>query len=144
MPARRMKPWPRPPRRSPCWGIWCRCGCSPCAVSRNRAAEALAKIFRTPEGRKTVNAQRMASLLREAGRAAEALKWIAEWKSLAPGAPQPWLLESEILEDEGRAKEAVTAMRQAVQKFDKDQDLKARLARLYRAAGQPGDAAPPV
>ncbi len=105
-----------------------------------QAAEALAKIFRTPEGRKTVNAQRMASLLREAGRAAEALKWIAEWKSLAPGAPQPWLLESEILEDEGRAKEAVTAMRQAVQKFDKDQDLKARLARLYRAAGQPGDA----
>lgn len=105
-----------------------------------QAITVLKSLADTDEGRKASYFKDMADLQRRAGLTDEALATVELWKQSAPGDKTAWVTGSSILREEGRAEEAVKATRQAVARFDEDNDLAATLAGLHEEAGQTEDA----
>ncbi|MEK6248190.1 MAG: tetratricopeptide repeat protein, partial [Planctomycetales bacterium] len=96
-----------------------------------RAADATRRLVELPEGRKSIHVRQLVELYQHDYKIAEALKWVQEWKKLSPGSTLPWLTEARLLTQQGKNKEAINTLRVAVQEFDDDQELRARLAQLY-------------
>ena len=105
------------------------------------AAASMKRLVEGPDGRRSVNVQRLVELLERAGKLADALTWIPEWKKLSPGSPAPWQKEAALQLSLGNSKEALRALRQASQEFDDNEDLKAMLAESFRNEGKFADAA---
>ncbi len=105
-----------------------------------QAAAALRRQIELPEGKKASAVQRLVGFLQRAEQPGEALKWIAEWKRLSPGSVQPWLEEASLLGAQGKSGEALRALRMATQQFPDNDDLKAKLAGLFREEGKLADA----
>lgn len=105
-----------------------------------RAAEATRRLVDMPEGRKSVHVRQLVELYQKDYKINDALKWVQEWKKLSPGSTLPWLTESRLLTQQGKNKEAISALRVAVQEFEDNQELRTRLAQLYIDAGHNNDA----
>ena len=104
------------------------------------AAASMKRLVEGPDGRRSVNVQRLVELFERAGKLADALTWIPEWKKLSPGSPAPWQKEAALQLSLGNSKEALRALRQASQEFDDNEDLKAMLAESFRNEGKFADA----
>ena len=105
-----------------------------------RAAEATKRLIELPEGRKTLYVRRLVELYERDYKIDEALRWVQEWKKLSPGSTMPWLTESRLFTSQGKANEAINTLRTAVQQFEDDPDVRARLAQTYVEAGKVADA----
>lgn len=106
----------------------------------DKAAEATRRLLDLPGGRKSVHVRRLVELYARDYKFAEALPWIDVWKQISPGSTLPWITEARLLEQEGRMDDALQAIRKAVQKFEDDADLRARLAQMYAESDRPADA----
>jgi len=104
------------------------------------AAASMKRLVESPSGRKSVHVQRLTELYERAGKLADALAWIPEWKKLSPGSNLPWQKEASLHLALGNSKEALRSLREASQEFDDNEDLKAMLAEAYRTEGKYADA----
>ena len=105
-----------------------------------RAAQELEKLIAMPEGRTSQHLQRLVDLRLRSGEPEAALKMTLEWKTLSPGAVQPWLTEAQLLAQLNKAQEGIKILRAASRKFEDDENVAASLASAYVEAGQFGDA----
>jgi tetratricopeptide (TPR) repeat protein len=105
-----------------------------------RAAEEAEKLIAMPQGRNSTNVQRLVELAERTGKTDQALKWVAEWKTLSPGSASPWLREAKLLQFDGKGREALKVLQAAVRKFDDDEAVADALASGYISQGQMGDA----
>ncbi|MBN2217792.1 MAG: tetratricopeptide repeat protein, partial [Pirellulales bacterium] len=105
-----------------------------------QAAEATRRMLELAGGHKSLHVRRLVELYEQDYQIDEALKWVETWKRLSPGATTPWLAQARLLELQGDQDAAQEALRNAVQRFDKDEDLRARLAQSYQSAGKVRDA----
>ncbi|HSI64854.1 MAG TPA: hypothetical protein VLE43_17130, partial [Candidatus Saccharimonadia bacterium] len=105
-----------------------------------RAAQELEKLIAMPEGRTSHHLQRLVDLRLRSGEPEAALKMTLEWKTLSPGAVQPWLMEAQLLAQLNKAQEGIKILRAASRKFEDDENVAAALAAAYAGAGQFGDA----
>ncbi len=105
-----------------------------------RAYEETQKLAAMPGGRTSGNVQRLAELAERNGHSDEALKWIADWKTLSPGSIQPWLSEARLLRLNGRLRESLQLLRSAARKFEDDEAVADTLATAYAELGQLADA----
>lgn len=105
----------------------------------DKAAAALEALVALPGMKKPAEVESLTLNLSRGRRFADALKWAAEWKSLQPGSPRPWLEEARALEADSRAPAAIEVLRVAARKFDDDTSVASALASAYRGAGQLAD-----
>ena len=105
-----------------------------------QAAKATRRILELPGGRKSLHIRRLVELYQRNYQFAEALGWIDAWKQISPGSTLPWTTEAKLLGYQGQEKDALLVMRKAVQKFDDDADLRAKLAQMNAELGRHGDA----
>jgi tetratricopeptide (TPR) repeat protein len=105
-----------------------------------RAAAELEKLIARPEGRTSQHMQQLVDVKQRSGEPDAALKLIADWKTLSPGAVQPWLTEAAILSQLSRLKEAVEVLRAASRKFEDDENVMVALANAYADANRFADA----
>ncbi|QIF02418.1 tetratricopeptide repeat protein [Roseimicrobium sp. ORNL1] len=105
-----------------------------------RAAQELEKLIALPEGRNSQHLQRLVDLKDRSGEPEAALKVALEWKTLSPGALQPWLTEAALLTQLNKPQESIKILRAASRKFEDDDNVAAALANAYADAGQFGDA----
>ncbi len=105
-----------------------------------RAMEEAEKLIAMPQGRNSTNIQRLVDLTERSGKADQALKWVAEWKTLSPGSASPWLRESKLLQLNGKGREALKGLQAAVRKFEDDESVADALASAYIEQGQMSDA----
>ncbi len=101
-----------------------------------QAATELEKLVAMPGGRDSQNVQRLAMTKERAGDLEGSLKWIAEWKTLSPGAVTPWTQEAGVLTGLGKPKDAVQVMRAAARKFSDNDEVTGALAAACYGAGQ--------
>lgn len=106
----------------------------------NAAADATRRILELPGGQKSLHVRRLVELYTRDYQLAEALRWIDPWKQLSPGSTAPWRAESRLLRLEGKEDDALAVLRKACQRFEDDEDLRARLAQFYTEVDKPGDA----
>jgi tetratricopeptide (TPR) repeat protein len=104
------------------------------------AAQALQAMVEGPGGQKAAHVQRLVELWTRANKPEEALRWIAVWKKLSPGAPAPWQREADLHAEAGRNSEALKILRQASALFENNADLKTALAQAYFNEGKHADA----
>ena len=104
------------------------------------AARALQALVESPGGQKAVHVQRLVELLVRAVRHEEALRWIAAWKKISPGAVSPWLREASLYQAMERDADALQTLRKASALFEENAELKAALAAAYREDGKYADA----
>lgn len=105
-----------------------------------RAAEEAEKLIALPQGRNSTNVQRRVDLAERSGKLSEALKWVAEWKTLSPGSSSPWLREAKLMQLDGKGREALKVLQAAVRKFEDDEAVADALATGYIEQGQMSDA----
>lgn len=105
-----------------------------------RAAQELEKLIAMPEGRTSQHLQRLVDLKDRSGEPEAALKVAQEWKTLSPGAVQPWLTEAALLTQLNKPQDSIKILRAASRKFEDDDNVAAALANAYTDAGQFGDA----
>ena len=105
-----------------------------------RAYEEAQKLAAMPDGRTSNNVQRLAELAERNGKGDEALKHIADWKTLAPSSTQPWLSEARLMRLNGKMRESLQLLRAAARKFDDDEAVVGALAATYSELGQMADA----
>ncbi|RBP46022.1 tetratricopeptide repeat protein [Roseimicrobium gellanilyticum] len=105
-----------------------------------RASQEMEKLIAMPEGRTSQHLQRLVDLKERSGEPEAALKVATEWKTLSPGAVQPWLTEATLLTALSRQQDAIKILRAASRKFEDDDNVAAALASAYSEAGQFGDA----
>lgn len=104
------------------------------------AAAATNRLLELSGGRKSLHVRRLVKLYEKDFQIDKALKWIETWKRLSTGSTTPWLSESRLLQIQGKEEAAQESLRKAIQRFDKDEDLRARLAQLYMSIGKTHDA----
>ena len=102
----------------------------------DKAADVLAKVLTTSDGRTAQNAQRRVDMLNRGGDSEAAIKAVELWKQLAPSSSQPLLAESKFLRTLGKSEEALTLLRAASRKFEDDEAVASALADTYAEAGQ--------
>lgn len=105
-----------------------------------KATQTLQRMLDQPGGRTSSTLQRMVDLSRRALQPEQALKYIAEWKTVSPGAVHPWLLEARVLEDLFRPEAALKVLRLALRKFPDASDVAAACATACLDAGQAEEA----
>lgn len=105
-----------------------------------RAAEEAEKLMAMPQGRNSTNMQRLIDLTERSGKPDQALKWVAEWKTLSPGSPSPWLREAKLMQLNGKGREALKVLQAATRKFEDDEAVADSLASAYIEQGQMSDA----
>ncbi|MDF1753985.1 MAG: tetratricopeptide repeat protein [Verrucomicrobiales bacterium] len=102
------------------------------------AAETLeVLVTKSPGGRKSSHIQDLILLYERAIKPVEALTWAREWKKIAPGNPQPWLREANMLEKAGKITEALQIMQEAGRRFEHDTTIQIQLSEIYAEAGYP-------
>jgi len=105
-----------------------------------KAADATRRILELPGGQKSLHVRRLVELYTRDYQFEEALKWIESWRQLSPGSTSPWLAEARLLRLQGKEDDAVNVLRKASQRFDNDENLRAKLATTYTELGKLGDA----
>ena len=105
-----------------------------------QAAAATEKLLALPGGRKSIHVRRLVEFYQRDYKLQKALTWLQEWKKLSPGSTLPWYQEARLLSLQGKTNEALDVLRSAVQLFEDDADLRARLAQAYVEAGKSDDA----
>jgi tetratricopeptide (TPR) repeat protein len=105
-----------------------------------RATEEAEKLMVMPQGRNSTNIQRLVDLSERSGKPDQALKWVAEWKTLSPGSASPWLREAKLLQLSGKGREALKVLLAATRKFEDDEFVADALASGYIEQGQMSDA----
>jgi len=100
------------------------------------AAAATKRLLELSGAGKAQHVRRLVELYERDNQPEEALKWTETWKRLSPGSTDPWFSEARLLQLQGKEDEALGALRKAVQRFDKDDDLRAALAQAYNSAGK--------
>lgn len=105
-----------------------------------KAAETLRRVLELPGGRSSGNLQRMVELSRRALQPEQALTYIAEWKTVSPGAVAPWITEARVHEDLLHPEAALKALRLALRKFPDAADVAAACATACLNAGQAEEA----
>jgi len=105
-----------------------------------KAADATRRILELPGGQKSLHVRRLVELYTRDYQLDEALKWIQTWRQLSPGSTSPWLAEARLLRLQGKESDAVNVLRKASQRFDTDENLRAKLATTYTELGKLGDA----
>ncbi len=105
-----------------------------------RATEEAEKLIAMPQGRNSTNVQRLVDLDERSGKLDQALKWVAEWKTLSPGSASPWMREAKLLQLSGKGREALKVLQAALRKFEDDESVADALASGYIEQGQMADA----
>ncbi|WP_395745810.1 tetratricopeptide repeat protein [Prosthecobacter sp.] len=105
-----------------------------------RATQEAEKLIAMPQGRNSTNLQRLVDLTERSGKLDEALKWVAEWKTLSPGSSTPWLREARLLQLSGKGREALKILQAATRKFDDDEAVADALASGFIEQGQMSEA----
>ena len=101
-----------------------------------QAITRLRELIATPAGNRPVNLNKLIRLLIDSGDLASALIEVDHWKKRSPGDKQAWLQRAELLTQSGRLREAALELRRAHTKFNKDPELRNRLAKALLAAGE--------
>ena len=104
------------------------------------AASATQRLLTLPGGRKSIYVRRLVELYQRDDKHDEALQWVQQWKKLSPGSTLPWYTEARILTYQGKSSESLDCLRSAVQRFEGDSDLRARLAQAYIDSQKVADA----
>ena len=105
------------------------------------AAQSIENMLAETGGSRKSNYLRdLVYLYQRAGDFKKALSWIPEWKKVSPGSVEPWFTESTIYQDQGQDPEALRVLESAARKFDREIELKSRLAGLYHDLGKDADA----
>jgi tetratricopeptide (TPR) repeat protein len=105
-----------------------------------RATAEAEKLIAMPQARNSTNLQRLVDLAERAGKPDQALKWVADWKTLSPGSSSPWLREARLLQSDGKSRDALKVLLAAVRKFEDDETVADALASAYTEMGQMSDA----
>ena len=105
-----------------------------------RAALEAEKLLTLPEGRTSANVQRLVDFHNRSGEPEKALARINDWKALSPSASQPWLIEAQLLGNNGKTTEAIKVLRTAVRKFEEEEALGVALAAMLNVNGQAAEA----
>ncbi|WP_395735313.1 hypothetical protein [Prosthecobacter sp.] len=105
-----------------------------------RASAEAEKLIAMPQGRTSTNLQRLVDLAERSGKPDQALKWVADWKTLSPGSSSPWLREANLLQLDGKRREALKVLQSAARKFEDDEAVADALAAAYTELGQMSDA----
>lgn len=105
-----------------------------------RATQEAEKLMAMPQGRNSTNIQRLVDLSERSGKPDQALKWVAEWKTLSPGSASPWLREAKLLQLSGKGRDALKVLQAATRKFEDDESVADALASGYIEQGQMSDA----
>ena len=105
-----------------------------------KAADAMERILALPKGKKPLHLRRLVEFYNRLDNTEMALKHIETWKQLAPGDKNPWFKQSDLLSATGDREGAIQILRRAAQRFDDDNEFRARLASLYQENEQLGDA----
>jgi len=105
-----------------------------------RAMQEAEKLIAMPQGRNSTNLQHLVDLAERTAKPDQALKWVAEWKTLSPGSASPWLREAKLLQLNGKGREALKVLQAATRKFEDDESVADALASGYIEQGQISDA----
>ncbi len=104
------------------------------------AALCTRRLLELSGGRQSQHVRRLVELYQRDGRIDEALKWVETWKRITPGATAPWLAEVQMLRSQDRNDDCLNVLRKAIQRFERDEELRVQLAEAYQAAGKPREA----
>lgn len=104
------------------------------------AAETIETLLVQAGGERVRHLRELVTLHERAQQTDAALRWVRRWKELVPNNASPWVREAELEMATGQSEQGLETLRRAVQRFDEDQDLRARLAQAYQAHGQLADA----
>ncbi len=104
------------------------------------AAAATRRLLELSGGRQSQYVRKLVEINEHNGNIDEALKWVATWKRLSPGATTPWLSEARLLRLQGKETELLNTLRKAIQRFEDDDDFRAQLAQAYQDFGKTRDA----
>lgn len=99
------------------------------------AVNRLEKIVARPGQKKTVHLRRLTSLYRRMDNVREAMKWVEEWKRVAPGDHLAWMVRSDLLTSQGRHEEAITELSRLVAKFGPEEGRRVKLAEAQSRMG---------
>ena len=80
--------------------------------------------------------KQLTSLQLRAGQTDACHKTLDQWKSAAPTDKTPWTIAANLLQDSGKLDAAIQTTRQALTRFQQDDELTARLAMLYQQTDQ--------
>lgn len=105
-----------------------------------KAARNLEDLMKLPGGKTSDRTQQRVRLLRRSEQSQAALAAIQEWKTLSPGAVQPWLEESSLLMEQAKQKAALDVLRAASRKFSDNSQIMTSLAEALSQAGQMNEA----
>lgn len=105
-----------------------------------KAAESMERILALPKGRKPIHLRRLVDFYVRLDDSKNALKHIETWKQIAAGDKTPWFKQAEIFGAEGKREQAIQTLRRAAQRYEGDNEFRARLAGLYQENYQFGDA----
>ena len=106
-----------------------------------KAADATKQLLTLGGGRQSLYVRRLVELYEQDDQLGEALKWAGKWKQLAPGLTTPWLAEARIMQKQGESEQVQATLRKAIQRFDKDEEIRVCLAQIYASTGKAHDAA---
>jgi tetratricopeptide (TPR) repeat protein len=106
----------------------------------DNAIATLSRLADTEEGKKAAYFKDLSELQQRAGKIPEALATVERWKLSAPGDKTAWITGSRLLRESGKPDDAVKMLRQAVGRFEGDNDLAASLASFHEEVGNWQDA----
>ena len=84
-----------------------------------------------PEGRRADNMIRLVDYSERANQPDEALRWIEEWKKIAPGSVSPWLRQAKVVAAHKSSAEAIPILEKASRRFRGEALIQEQLANLY-------------
>lgn len=95
----------------------------------------LEKIVVLPGQKRTVHLRRLTNLHRRLKNKDAAMKWVEEWKRVAPGDHLAWIVRADLLMDAGRNKEAILELTRLVGKFGPGEGRRVKLAEAQIKVG---------
>lgn len=105
-----------------------------------KAAQTLRKLVDLPGNKTPARLQMLVDMLRRDNQPQEALTLITDWKAVAPGAVEPWLVEAKVLAELYRGEEVLKVLRQAMRKFPDAPEAANAYATACLNASQPEEA----
>ena len=112
----------------------------PSGASGRRRPSAPAGCWNCPAGGRASTSAGWSSCTSVTAASMKALKWVETWKRITPGATAPWLAEVQMLRSQDRNDDCLNVLRKAIQRFERDEELRVQLAEAYQAAGKPREA----
>ncbi|RBP46564.1 tetratricopeptide repeat protein [Roseimicrobium gellanilyticum] len=109
-------------------------------LSRRRDWTAMLQVLKEtiarPNAKTSTRLQALADASASALNYEEALRWVAEWKAVAPTSHIPWRVHAGLLRSTGKTEEMIAVLREAAQRFQDQDEMSFDLAAALQGAGQ--------